>query len=271
MGMNDETLLSKLEEIRRSMESFNEALVRVRYDDYKGALLEQMQQIFGDNSSSLLDSGMRQVHESSPCPNKKECERRIENLRKETNDAFGREDISGAIMILEDAEADLASEDTLCKDRKCSKGTMEVIHQVKLLFNISDNLMFRNYIQPETGFTKLSSQGRFFTDHRRSAAEEISSESICELIVPLSNPFRIEIVRMLAREEHTFSEISRSLNLKTGHLQFHLRVLKDAGYVRSNRRRKMYSVTSRGLTALEGLQGFAANLKSKRPRALPNL
>jgi DNA-binding transcriptional ArsR family regulator len=269
--MKDETLLSKLEEIRRSMDSFNEALVRVRYDDYKGALLEQIQEIFGDNSSSLLDSGMRRVHDRSICPNKKECGRRMENLRKETSDAFGREDISGAIMILEDAETDLACEDSLCMDRKCSKGTIEVIHQVKLLFNISDNLMFRNYIQPETSFTRLSSQGRFFADHRRTAMEEISAEQVCELIIPLSNPFRIEIMKMLVREEHTFSEISRSLNLKTGHLQFHLKILKDAGYVRPNRKRRMYSITSRGLTALEGIQGVAANLSSKKRRAVPNL
>jgi DNA-binding transcriptional ArsR family regulator len=269
--MKDEALLSKLEEIRHSMESFNEALVRVRYDDYKAALLEQIQEIFGDNSSSLLDSGTRQVHERSTCPNKKECEHRMENLRKETSESFGREDIGGAIMILEEAETELSSTDSLCKDKKCSKETREVIHQVKLLFNISDTLMFRNYIQPETGFTRLSSQGRFFSDHRRSAPEEISSALICELIIPLSNPFRVEIIRMLAREEHTFSEISRTLNLKTGHLQFHLKILKDAGYIRANRKRRMYSITSRGLTALEGIQGFASNLRSKKSRALPNL
>ena len=269
--MKDDALLSKLEEIRRSMASFNEAMVRVRYDDYKSALFEQIQEIFGDNSSSLLDSGMKRIHERSTCPNKKECARRMESLRKDTNEAFGREDISGAILTLEDAEADLACEGSLCEDRKCSKGAIEIIHQAKLLFNISDNLMFRNYIQPETGFTRLSSQGKFFTDHRRTSIEELSAEQACDLIIPLSNPLRIEVLKMLAREEHAFSEISRALNLKTGHLQFHLKSLKNAGYIRSNRKRRMYSITSRGLTALEGLQVFTANLKTTKRRPFPTM
>lgn len=269
--MKDEALLVKLEEIRKSMESFNLALVRVRYDDYKGALYEQISAIFGDNSDSLFDSGLRRIRDSSACPNKQECVQRMDTVRGETMAAFQREDIGGAIMTLEDAEADMTREGTLCRDEGCSRSALEMIHQVKVLLNISDNLMFRNYIQPETGFTRLSSEGRFFSDHRRTVAPEISSLEASEALVPLSSPIRLDILKLLVHEERTFTEMSRSLGLKTGHLQFHLKVLKEGGLIRSNRRRRMYSITSKGLTAMEGLQTFVTSLSSKRrgPKPVP--
>jgi len=254
MNKESDVLLGKLEEIRRSMESFNEALLRVRYDDYKRALSEQIQTIFGDNSGTLFDSGVEKIKERSKCPHKQDCVRNMRAMRDETQAAFDREDISGALMILEDYEGELACDRSPCKDDECSSETIEMLHHIKVLFSISDNLMFRNYIQPETGFTKLSSPGRFFSDHRRSSVPELPAQEVSRLIDPLSNPHRIEILKMLAREELSFTQLSRALALRTGHLQFHLKALKEAGYLRSSRRRRLYSITSKGMTALDGLQ-----------------
>ena len=252
--------MAKLEEIRRSMESFNDALNRVRYDDYKKALYEQIQSIFGENSNTIFDSGRQRIAESSSCENKEECTQRLDEMREDTLVAFQREDIGGAMNILEEMEADLTGKGTPCRDRKCSRSTLEMMHQIKVLFSISDNLMFRDYIQPETGFSRLSSQGHFFSDHRRKQPSELEAKVVSELIAPLSNHYRIEILKMLAREEMSFTAISRALDLKTGHLQFHLKVLREADYIRANRRRRSYSVTAKGLTALEGLQRFAEGL-----------
>lgn len=270
MAEESEVLLSKLEEIRRSMESFNESLLRVRYDDYKRAMAEQIQSIFGDNSGTLFDNGMARIVGTSRCHNKEECVVRMRAMRDETLAAFNREDISGALFVLEDTEAELACDRSPCRDFTCSQSTIEMIHQIKVLFSISDNLMFRNYIQPETGFTRLSSQGRFFTEHRRTPEQELPSEEVSKLLDPLSNTYRIEILKILAREETSFTSISRMLDLRTGHLQFHLRALKNAGYVRSSRRRRVYSITAKGLAALEGLQRFFDGMKGtgSRPMAI---
>lgn len=270
MNQKKEELLTKLDEISKSIESFNESLNRVRYDDYKHALSEQIQSVFGDNSGTLFDSGMERIRNSSNCPNKTSCIKRISAMRDDTMVAFEREDIAGAMMILEDAEGELACDRSPCKDEECSDATIETIHHIKVLFSISDNMMFRNYIQPETGFTRLSSQGRFFTEHRRDTEQEMPSEEVAQLLGPLANPYRIEIMKMISRQEMSFTQLSKSLGLRTGHLQFHLRTLKDAGYVRSSRRRRSYSLTAKGIAALEGLNKFFEGLseKKRKPSAI---
>jgi DNA-binding transcriptional ArsR family regulator len=266
MSKESESVLQKLEDIRKSMESFNETLNRVRYDDYKRALSDQIQSIFGDNSGTLFDSGVEKIQELSQCARKEECVRNLREMKEDTLAAFSREDIAGAMSILEDFEGELACDHSPCKDETCSGDTVEMLHHIKVLLSISDNLMFRNYIQPETGFTRLSSQGRFFSEHRRATSPELPSEELSQLVDPLSNPFRIEILKMLSREEMSFSQISRALDLRTGHLQFHLKALKEAGYLRSSRRRKVYIITARGKAALEGLQRLYEGITAVKPR-----
>jgi len=270
MNQEKEEVLSKLDEISKSIESFNESLIRVRYDDYKRALSEQIQSVFGDNSGTLFDSGLERIRSSSKCQNKASCIKHMRAMREDTMAAFEREDITGAMMILEDTEGELASDRSPCRDEECSDGTIEMIHHIKVLFSISDNLMFRDYIQPETGFTRLSSQGRFFSEHRRSTEQELPSEEVSDLIGPLANPYRIEILKMVSHQELGFTQISKALGLRTGHLQFHLKTLKEAGYLRSSRRRRSYSITAKGIAALDGLNKFfdGVSERGRKPSAI---
>ncbi len=267
MNQKKDDVLAKLDEISRSIDSFNDSLIRVRYDDYKRALSEQIQSVFGDNSGTLFDTGLERIRNSSRCPNKASCIKRMSLMRDDTMAAFEREDITGAMMILEDMEGGLVGSGSPCKDDECSGTTVETIHHIKVLFSISDNLMFRNYIQPETGFTKLSSQGRFFSEHRRTYDQELPSDEVSKLISPLANPYRIEILKMISKQEMGFTQISKALGLKTGHLQFHLKSLKEAGYVRSNRRRRSYTITPNGVAALEGLGKFFEGLSEQKEDA----
>ncbi len=71
--MKDDTILSKLNEIRNSMEEFKDSLDPVRYEDFKSAFCEQVQNIFGEHSRSLFKSGIETMSEFSSCINKKEC------------------------------------------------------------------------------------------------------------------------------------------------------------------------------------------------------
>ncbi|HXZ23306.1 MAG TPA: winged helix-turn-helix domain-containing protein [Methanomassiliicoccales archaeon] len=253
---DEDALMQKLDDLRRSMEEFNASLNRVRYDDYKKALYGQMRELFGENSSFLIDDSRRRIVESSACVNKTECMKNLDEVRDETLAAFQREDVGGAGIVLEDSEAHYSGRQSPCRDRSCSKATIEMLHELKALISVSDNLMFRNYIRPETNFARLSSQGRFFADHRRTYSPELPAKETADLIAPLSNHYRVEILKMLAKEEMSFTNISRALSLKTGHLQFHLKQLREAEYIRGNRKRRSYSITAKGLAALDGLHRF---------------
>ncbi len=76
----------------------------------------------------------------------------------------------------------------------------------------------------------------------------------------LANHHRLEILKILSKQEQSFSAMSKALDLKTGHLQFHLKALQRAGFIKNNRRRRTYSMTLRGTTALDGIQGLAERL-----------
>jgi DNA-binding HxlR family transcriptional regulator len=165
----------------------------------------------------------------------------------------------GALMVLEDTEARLTYDDSLCTDKRCSRYTLDTLHQIKALFSISDNLKFRNYIQPETSFSRLTSNGRLIS-HHASEKREATSVEVADLISMLANPWRLEVLRLLSQEEQSFSDISKALDLKTGHLQFHLKVLQEAGCIKNNPRRRMYSITLKGSTALDGVLGLANRL-----------
>jgi len=69
---------------------------------------------------------------------------------------------------------------------------------------------------------------------------------------------------MVSHQEMGFTQISKALGLRTGHLQFHLKALKDAGYVRSSRRRRSYMITEKGIAALDGLNKLFQGLSEKR-------
>lgn len=256
--MENEAVLTKLDELRKSMEAFNQSLDRVRYDEFKTAFYEQIQGIFARHGDTLLESGMETMSEFSSCNCKRECMMDMVRLRDETLGAFRRDDLTGALLVLEAEESRLTGEGSPCTDRRCSRYTLDTIHQIKALFSISDNLKFRNYIQPETSFTKLS-PGRPLTRSGRERKERTPTE-IANALTPLSNPWRVEILKLLSLHDRSFSEMSKALDLKTGHLQFHLRVLQKSGLIKNNSRRRVYSISVKGSAALDGVQALVERL-----------
>jgi predicted transcriptional regulator len=81
-----------------------------------------------------------------------------------------------------------------------------------------------------------------------------------QAIAPLSNSWRLRILMMLRGAEHNMSEISKELDMRTGHLQFHIRKLKEAGYIALDRKRRSYYLTPKGQKALQGLGGLVSSL-----------
>jgi DNA-binding HxlR family transcriptional regulator len=135
-------------------------------------------------------------------------------------------------------------------DDGCSTKALETIRDVKSL------LSTYFILQP-----KILQGGREGAQTIGKVREvDFSPEEVEKAIAPLSNSWRVTILRMLSQNERTMSEIGRALNMKTGHLQFHMRALRDAGYIASDRRRRTYSITERGEKVMQGLAGLMANL-----------
>jgi DNA-binding transcriptional ArsR family regulator len=89
--------------------------------------------------------------------------------------------------------------------------------------------------------------------------EEEAVRQICE---PLANKQRVCILKALATETKTFSQLSGLTKLRGGNLRFHLQKLLDTGMILQHEGRGDYMITSKGYMALKNLSGIYSRLKN---------
>ena len=74
-----------------------------------------------------------------------------------------------------------------------------------------------------------------------------------KLMSVLGNETRIRILKELSKGSNYYTQLERILGLKGGHFNFHLKELKDAEFVETRERDKLYHITPKGLKALKML------------------
>jgi DNA-binding HxlR family transcriptional regulator len=95
---------------------------------------------------------------------------------------------------------------------------------------------------------------------------QFTAEEAESVLDPLANAWRIKVLSALRRGDHGLTELGRTLDLKTGHLQFHLRALMEAGFVALDRRKHRYSLTDRGAVALSCAEDMVSKLGPTGPQ-----
>jgi len=241
--------MSELRSLRSDLGEYNDRLVQLRLEDFKSVFVAQIRDILAEEGRRTIGSGLSQAGQSSDCAMKAACHQEIISKIEESIEMVKREDQVGAMDLLDGIETTICSDSSPCLDEDCSAKAVETIHDVKAL------LSFYFTLRP-----KLLPSGDLI--HVRDPVQNVdfSSEDVERAIAPLSNSWRVTILRILRQRECTMSEIGKALNMKTGHLQFHMRALKDAGYIASERRRGTYSITEKGEKAMRGLAELMASL-----------
>ena len=82
-----------------------------------------------------------------------------------------------------------------------------------------------------------------------------------EILEPVSNNHRLEILRAVAFEMKSFSAFSELTGLRGGNLLFHLQRLLDSGLILQMHERGDYMITDKGLKILQGLQEIYSSLQ----------
>jgi DNA-binding transcriptional ArsR family regulator len=82
-----------------------------------------------------------------------------------------------------------------------------------------------------------------------------------EILEPVSNNQRLEILRAVAFETKSFSAFSGLTGLRGGNLLFHLQKLMDNGLILQQRERGDYMITEKGFKILQGLQEIYSSLQ----------
>ncbi len=105
---------------------------------------------------------------------------------------------------------------------------------------------------------------RIYSDNQecKSDISSIKTDMIMsEILEPVSNNHRLDILRAVAFEVKCFSAFSELTSLRGGNLLFHLQKLLDSGLILQMHERGDYMITDKGLKILEGLQEIYSSLQ----------
>jgi predicted transcriptional regulator len=83
-----------------------------------------------------------------------------------------------------------------------------------------------------------------------------------DLLEPLSNMQRLQILKAVSAQTKTFSNFSVLTGLRGGNLLFHLQKLLDSGMILQRHERGDYMITDKGYKTLKGISEIYLTLKS---------
>jgi len=105
---------------------------------------------------------------------------------------------------------------------------------------------------------------RIYVDNyeKKSEISDIKIDAVMnEILEPVSNTHRLEILRAVAFEAKSFSAFSELTNLRGGNLLFHLQKLLDSGLILQMHERGDYVITDKGIRIIQGLQDVYSSLQ----------
>ena len=245
--MTEEQMIQEIRSLRSEVDTLGDHMLSLRYEDIRSVFIEQLRLALGEEGRRSFRDEATQLRSSSACQNKNRCFSSLSEPVESAADRFMAGDVQGAEGMIDELESMVSGECSPCTDGACSKDAVETLHRVKVILSIHQNITNRlGHLSAEV-LPPVSSS-------------EVAPEHAEEVLAPLANAWRVKVLRVLRSGERSLTDLGRSVSLRTGHLQFHLRALMEAGYVRADRRRHLYYITTRGRMALQGVEDLASRL-----------
>jgi DNA-binding transcriptional ArsR family regulator len=98
-------------------------------------------------------------------------------------------------------------------------------------------------------------------EHKPDISTFKTNVIMSEILEPVSNNQRLEILRAVAFETKSFSAFSEITGLRGGNLLFHLQKLTDTGLILQQHERGDYMITEKGFKILQGLNEIYSSLQ----------
>ncbi|MBI0583300.1 MAG: winged helix-turn-helix transcriptional regulator [Methanomassiliicoccus sp.] len=245
--MTSQEMMDEIRSLRSEVGTLGDHMARLRFADIKNAFLHQIRMAVGDQGRRTFQSEASALSAASQCDLKVICLTKLEQAVDEAADRFMKDDLEAAKRILDDVEGLISGECSSCRDDDCSRSATETLRRVKAVLVVYEGLVER------IGDAPVDVLGMY-------AEPTVTPEDVESAIAPLSNALRVRVLIALRRGDHSLSELGRAVDLRTGHLQFHLRALIDAGYVEADRRRHRYRITERGNVALRWTEDLVSRV-----------
>ena len=243
--MNEEEIVRRLEYLRVEMDALGQEMKRSSLEkmrsDMDGVILDAL----SENGRDKLEREMVKIRGMSKCENRDHCLNTVSKVASEAMASYVAGDTQRALEIISSLEDNIRGIASPCGDAGCSVDCLRLMDDVRERIALSEKLRTAaddDKIQP--------------------TEQIVSAQDIFHSLDPLSHPSRLEVLMVLSTGDLSFTEVSRKVNLRTGHLQYHMKSLLDAGYVSRKVSRGPFSLTKKGSIALESAMDMTRRLRS---------
>jgi DNA-binding transcriptional ArsR family regulator len=241
---------AQIESIRTEVRGINTLLQRIQTEDVRRVYGSQIRSVLVEKAQRFFETEGK-MGGTGPHGWLDEFERRTMAMIEQTISAYQLLDRGGATKVMGEYVSGEWPDGPKESFQRCLRLVDEIVEQFDNYFSISDGWI-----------EQISGPGH---SQKVSLSEEdiLSPEKVEVLIGPLSNAIRVGVLLELKTREGGLTELSRRMGLQKGHLQFHVKILSEAGYVLMDRRTHLYFLTSRGERALKGLGEMVKDLELK--------
>jgi len=234
-------LRSRLIEIQNSLQRLQESPGQTEIQIYprgRGDILEVMvSQVMDDVEEGLYRNMVRR------CEMREPCRATFTGFLQKNASLLEHDIVREEVIITNQDELDRLRE--TAPYGKCSK----CFNEVSRLFGKQVRLMRSMRIYSAT------------SDRWQEIAELPEEPLVKEVLEPIANKHRLQILKSVSQGSRTFSALSEITGLRGGNLLFHVQRLIEAGMIVQRRGRGDYMITEKGFKVLKGVSDVHQLLK----------
>lgn len=228
-------------DIKNLMENTNQQYLDLILANSKKDILNSIMEYITHDIENGLEKGM-----IKECDMRNKCKQRFTEFLQ-NNAALIAHDIVPENTIIEN-QAELRQIKEGASYKKCDKCFLEV------------NDLFKKQVNLMRSLRIYSTKGE-----KKQCISSICEESLVkEILEPLSNKQRLQILKSMANEMKTFSSLSELTGLRGGNLLFHLQKLLDSDIILQRHERGDYMLTEKGYKLLVVLSEVHVVLNEKQ-------
>ncbi|MEN6328887.1 MAG: winged helix-turn-helix domain-containing protein [Methanobacteriaceae archaeon] len=227
-------------DVKRLIENCNQQqidlLVESSKKDFCNAFKEYIRHDIQDNLEKSL------VY---PCQRRDECQAQFTEFLENNASLIGQGEVTTEVIVENQAGLLLLAEEA--PYAKCDKCFLEV------------DTLFQKQVRLMRSLRIYSS-----SDEKHEDLSCLSEEYLVKNVLdPLSNQQRLQILKSMATQTQTFSNLSELTGLKGGNLLFHLQKLTENDLILQRHERGDYMITEKGYSILMALSELNCVLVSK--------
>ncbi|MFX0072834.1 MAG: winged helix-turn-helix domain-containing protein [Candidatus Hermodarchaeota archaeon] len=235
-------IVKRMDDLEKKMAYFQETILKTRIDDFGIVIKQQLELRCADFINQVAEEDLQLFLQSPACAKVDECSQGIKTQVEDILNAFQMGGIDKACQKLQEYEelTTRLMEIMQCPDERCFQRATKIIKDERNILGLSQNIL---------GLSNLN----FQSIKSALKTREIPENKLLKVLSPLANIQRLRILKSLRKYPKAFTELEKELNLKSGHLQFHLTSLLDSGYIIQQESRGKYHISSIGVNAIETL------------------